>query len=73
VSGSLKVGFINIKGLKRKINNKDSLDFLKTNYVFGLVESWARFETYNIKGYNSYIKGRNKTARLGRNPRGLVV
>jgi hypothetical protein len=47
VAGSLKVGFINIEGLKRKIN-KDFLDLLKTNYIFGLAESWAGFETYNI-------------------------
>jgi hypothetical protein len=35
-----------IEGLKRKINNKDFLDLLKTNYVRGGVESWAGFETY---------------------------
>jgi hypothetical protein len=72
VAGSLKVGFINIEGLKRKINNKDFLDLLKAN-VFGLAESWARFETYNMEGYTRYIKGRNKTAKFGRKPGGSVV
>jgi hypothetical protein len=46
---------------------------LKINDVFGFVESWARFQTYNIKEKTSYIKGRNMTSRFGRNPRGLVV
>jgi hypothetical protein len=73
VAGSLKVGFISIEGLKRKTNNKDFLDLFKTNYVFGLAESWSGFETYRIKGYTSYIKGKNKTARFGRNSGGLVV
>jgi hypothetical protein len=73
VAGSCKVGFINIEGLKRKINNNDFLDLLKTNDVFGLVESWAGFEVCNIKGYTSYIKERNKIARFGRNPGRLVV
>jgi hypothetical protein len=72
VAGSLEVGFINIDGLKRKINNKNFLDLLKTNYAFGLAESSTGFETYNIKGYTSYIKGRNKTASFGRTP-GLVA
>jgi hypothetical protein len=49
------------------------LDSLRKNDVFGLAESWAEFETYKIKGYTSYIKGSNKTARFGRNPGGLVV
>jgi hypothetical protein len=57
VAGSPKVGFINIEELKRNINNNDFLDLLKTNYVFDLAESWTGFETYNIKGYASYIKG----------------
>jgi hypothetical protein len=73
VAGSLEIGLKNIEGLKRKINNKDFLDLLKANDIFGLAESWARFETCNIKGYTSYIKGRNKTARFRRNPRLVVL
>jgi hypothetical protein len=73
VAGSLEVGCINIEGLKRKINNKDFLDLRKTIDVCGLAESWARFEIDNMKGYTSYIKGRNKTARFGRNTGRLVV
>jgi hypothetical protein len=73
VAESLKVGFMNIKGLKRKVDNKDVLGLLKSNDICGLAESWAGFETYNMKGYTSYIKERNKTARFGRNPGGLVV
>jgi hypothetical protein len=42
VAGALEVGFINIEGLKRKIN-KDFLDLLKTNYFFGLAKSCAGF------------------------------
>jgi hypothetical protein len=37
------------------------------------VEGWARYETYNIKDYTSYIKGRNKTERFKRSPEGLVA
>jgi hypothetical protein len=70
VAGLLKVRFINIEGLK---NNKDFLDLLKINYAFGLEESCTGFEICNIKGYTSYIKGRNKTARFGTNPGALVV
>jgi hypothetical protein len=74
VAGSLKLGFINVEVLKRKkINNTDFLHLLKTNYVFGSAESWAGFETYDVKGYTSYIKEMNKTARFGRNPGGLLV
>jgi hypothetical protein len=51
----------------------DFLDVLKANDVFGLAENWAGFETYNIKGYTSCIKGRNKTARFRRNTGGLVA
>jgi hypothetical protein len=72
VAGALKVGFIIIEGLKSKINN-DFLDLLETNYCFYFDKSWAGFETCSIKGYTSYIKGRNKITRFGRYPGGLVV
>jgi hypothetical protein len=73
VARALTVVFINIEGLKSKINNENFSDLLQTNHVFDLAESWAGFETYNIKGYTSYIKGRNEITRFRRNLGGLVV
>lgn len=66
MEGALRVGCINIVGLRSKINNKDLFDLLKTNYVSGLVESWDRFDrpSYDVKGYSSYIKGRNKDCSI---------
>jgi hypothetical protein len=32
---------MNIEDLKRKINNKNFLDLLRSRDIFGLAESWA--------------------------------
>jgi hypothetical protein len=46
---------------------------LRSQDVFVIAESGARFETYKINGYTSYFKGRFKVAKYDRNPRGLMV
>jgi hypothetical protein len=58
VAGVLRVGFINIEELKNKINNKGFLYPLKTNYIFGIAESWT---------------GLNMIAIFGRNASGMVM
>ena len=49
-AGTLRIGFINIEGLKNKFQHKDFLDLLKINDVFGIAESWAGLEKYEIRG-----------------------
>jgi len=39
----------------------------------GLAESSTGLEKFVIRGYKSFIKGRCKITRYGRNPGGLVV
>ena len=36
--------------------------------MMGLAESWTGLEKYEICGYNSFIKGKYKITRYGRNP-----
>lgn len=43
------------------------------NCVFDSEKSCAGFETCNVKGCISYIKGSKNIAIFGRNPGGLVV
>jgi hypothetical protein len=71
VARTFNVGFINTKGLKSKINN-DISDLLKM-LCFGLADSQAVFDFYNIKRCVCRITGRNKTARFEKNHGGLVV
>jgi hypothetical protein len=73
VASQFKVGFWNVEGLKSKVGSKDFLDVLCYHDIFGIAESWAGLEVYEIKGFNSYSKGRSKVAKFGRNPGGLVV
>jgi hypothetical protein len=68
-----QIGFIHTQGLKNKFQHKEFLDLLKVNYVFGIVESWAGSEKYEISGYQSVNRRRCKKMKYGRNPRGLVV
>ena len=41
--------------------------------MFGIAESWAELEKYEIRGYQSYNKSRCKITKFGRNPGGLAV
>jgi hypothetical protein len=43
-------------------------NLLRSQGIFGIAESWAGLETYKVRGYTSYFKGRYKTAKYGRNP-----
>jgi hypothetical protein len=73
VVGVLKIGFLNIEGLRNKLGTTDFLDLLRAQDILGIAESWAGLETYNISGYTSYFKGRCKISKFGRNPGVLAV
>jgi hypothetical protein len=60
-------------GLKSKVCSKDFLDVLWKHDIFGIAESWAGLEVFEINGFISFSKGRTKVAKFGRNPGGLVV
>jgi hypothetical protein len=71
--GVLKIGFLNIEGLRSKLGTIDFLDLLRGLDILGIAESWAGLETYNISGYTSHFKGRGRISKYGRNPGGLAV
>jgi hypothetical protein len=73
VAGQFKVGFWNEKGLRSKVCSKDFSDVLWNHEIFGIAESWAGLEVYEINGFISFSKGRTKVTKFGRNPGGLVV
>jgi hypothetical protein len=73
VTGLLRVGTLNVEGLRNKLATKGFLDLLGCNDIFGIAESWFGLEVCDIKGYISYSNGRRKTAKYGRNPGGLAV
>jgi hypothetical protein len=73
VAGVLKIGFLNIEGLRNKLGTTDFLDLLRAQDILGIAESWAGLETYNISGYTSCFRGRCKISKFGRNPGGLAV
>jgi hypothetical protein len=68
-----EIGFWNVEGLRRKVGNKHFLDVRCDHDIFGIAESWAGLEVFEINGFISYSKGRSRVAKLGRNPAGLVV
>jgi hypothetical protein len=72
VAGLFKIRFWIVEGLS-KIGNTDFLDVLTEHDIFGIAESWTRFEGFEIKGFISCWKGRSKVAKCDRNPGGLAV
>jgi hypothetical protein len=73
VAGQFKVGFWDVEGLKSKVCSKDFLHVLWNHDIFGIAESWAGLEVYEINGFISFSKGRTKVEKFRRNPGGLVV
>jgi hypothetical protein len=51
VGGPLKIGFLNIEGLKNKLGNNDFLALLEAHDIFGIAESWAGFKKFDVRGY----------------------
>jgi hypothetical protein len=73
VAGPLKIVFLNIEGLRNKLGNNDFLALLAAHDIFGIAESWAGFEKFDVRGYTGYVKGRGRIEKFGRNPEGLIV
>jgi hypothetical protein len=49
------------------------LNLLRSPDILRIAESWEGLEIYKVSGYTIYFKGRCKTAKYGRNARGLAV
>jgi hypothetical protein len=62
-----------VEGLRSKVCSKDFLDVLWDHDIFGIADSWAGLEVYEINVFISFSKGRTKVTKSGRNPGGLVV
>jgi hypothetical protein len=45
VAGLLKMGFLNIEGLRSKLGSSDFLNLLRAHDIFGIAESWAGLES----------------------------
>jgi hypothetical protein len=50
-----------------------AFDVLWNHDIFGITESWAGQEVYEINGFISFSKGRTKVTKFGTNPGGLLV
>jgi hypothetical protein len=46
-----------IESLKNKSGNNDFLALLKANGIFGITESWAGFQKFDVRDYISMLKG----------------
>jgi hypothetical protein len=44
------------------------LALFEAHDIFGIAESWAGFEKFDVRGKINYVKGRGRTAKFGRNP-----
>jgi hypothetical protein len=71
VAGILRVGFINIEGLKIKSQNRNCSGLLEQNKMLGTAESWIGLGKCEIRAYKTFNKSRRKLIRHRRNPGGL--
>jgi hypothetical protein len=46
---------------------------LAAHDIFGISESWTGCEKFDVRGYTSFVKGRGRIVKFGRNPGGLMV
>jgi len=73
VAGILRVGFINIEGLKSISQNRNCSGLLEQNKMLVTAESWIGLEKCEIRGYTTSNKSKCKLTRHRRNSGGLVI
>ena len=72
--GELKIGCWNIKGIKKKIMDKDFKQYICNFKILGLVETWlGEEEEFTLTGFKGYFKGKTKKGLRGRKPGGIAL
>ena len=70
----MKIGFWNVAGIKKKLEEEDFRLYLMKFDIFGVAETWVgENENIQLAGFTVITKGKFKKGKRGRQAGGLAI